>query len=75
MKVTRVPIRRLEPGTSFTEVHLAGDAGIHHPLKRAVHRGATDSRMLAVDKADEQVEALFEPQFDKEDVWTNYETK
>ncbi len=57
MKVTRVPIRRLEPGTSFAEVHLARNAGVHHPLQRAVHRSATDARMLAVDEADEIVGA------------------
>ena len=43
MEVARMPVRVLEPEPAFAEVHLAGDAGVHHPLQRAVDGGAADA--------------------------------
>ena len=57
VEVPRVPVGRLEPRASFAEVHLAGESLVHHPLQRAIHRGAADSRILAVHEADEIVGA------------------
>ena len=46
MEVPWMSERRLVPGTAFTEIHLAGDAGFDHPLQRAVDRRAPDAGRL-----------------------------
>src|SRR5262245_55944317 len=53
----RMPVRRLETRPAFAEVDLARDAGIDHPLERAVDGGAADARILPVHEADEIVRA------------------
>ena len=58
MEVPRVPVRVLEPEAPFAEVDLARDAGVHHPLQRAVDGGAADAAdVLAADQVDEIVGA------------------
>src|SRR6185369_14752715 len=57
VEVARLAIRMLETESTFAEIHLAGDAGVNHPLQRAVHRGATDSAVFAPDEIDEIVSA------------------
>ena len=55
MKVPRVPVGVLEAELAFAEVDLAGDAGVDHPLQRAVDGGAADPLILAADEVDEIV--------------------
>ncbi len=55
MEVPRVPVGMLEPEAPLAEVHLAGDAGIDHPLQRAVDGGAADPLILAADQIDQIV--------------------
>ena len=43
MEVARVPVRGLEAEAPFAEIDLAGDAGVDHPLQRAVDGGAADA--------------------------------
>jgi hypothetical protein len=57
MKVPRMTIRGLEPGTPFAEVDLAGDAGGDHPLQRAIERGTADARILAANELEQLVRA------------------
>ena len=57
MEVARVPIRVLEPESSLAEVHLAGDAGVHHPLQRAVDGGSADAVIFVPDELDQIVRA------------------
>src|SRR5215471_3078454 len=57
MKVPRMPVGGLEPGAAFTEIDLARDTGIDHPLQRPVDRRAADTRMLAAYKAEKIVGA------------------
>ena len=47
----------LETETAFAEVNLARNAGIHHPLQRAVDGGAADALVLASDEVDQVVGA------------------
>ena len=47
----------LEAEPALAEIDLAGDARIHHPLQRAVDRGAADPLILALDQIDEIVGA------------------
>ena len=67
MKVARLPVRMLEPKTSLTEVDLAGDARIDHPLERAVNGGATNTMIVAPYEIDEVVGAEM-PFLSQEDV-------
>ena len=53
----RVPVRVLEPEPALAEVHLARDAGVHHPLQRAVDGGAADAMILVADQIDQIVGA------------------
>ena len=55
MKVARMSVRRLEAGAAFTEIDLARDACVDHPLQRAVHGCASDARRLRVHTRDEVV--------------------
>ena len=53
MEVPRVAVGVLEAEPALAEVHLPGDAGVHHPLQRAIDRRAADPRVLAADERDE----------------------
>ena len=57
MKVPRVAVRRLEARAAFAEVDLAGDAGVDHPLQRAVDGRPADARRLAADEIEQIVGA------------------
>ena len=57
VEVPRLPVRVLEPEAALAEVDLAGDAGVHHPLQRAVDGGAADAVVFALDEVDEVVGA------------------
>ena len=57
MKVPRVAVRRLETRTPFAEVDFARDAGVDHPLQRAVDGRAADAGVLAADEVEEVVGA------------------
>ena len=48
-------IGMLETELPFAEIDLAGDAGVHHPLERAVDGRAADPLILAPDEIDEIV--------------------
>ena len=49
MEVARLPVGVLEPRAPLTEVDLAGDARVHHPLQRAVDGGAADATVVLAD--------------------------
>jgi hypothetical protein len=55
MEVSRVAVRVLEAEAAFAEIHLAGDAGVHHPLQRAVNGGPADPLIFALGQRDEIV--------------------
>src|SRR4051812_46472610 len=57
MEVPRVPVRVLEPETAFAEIDLAGNAGVHHPLQRAVDGGAADALVLTARDVEQVVRA------------------
>ena len=52
-----MPVRVLEAEAAFAEIDLAGDSRIHHPLQRAVDRGAADAAIFLADEIDEIVGA------------------
>ena len=47
-----MPVGRFESRSPFAEIDLAGDAGIDHPLERAVDRRAADACVFAPDEVD-----------------------
>ena len=57
MEVARLAVGMLEPEAAFAEIDLAGDAGVDHPLQRAVDGGAADAVIFAPDEIDEIVGA------------------
>ena len=57
MKMARMAVGRLEARTALAEIDLAGDAGVDHPLQRAVDGGAADARILAAHEIAEIVRA------------------
>ena len=57
MEMFWMPVRRLEPETAFAEVDLARDAGVDHPLQRAVDGGAADAGKLGAYETEEIVGA------------------
>ena len=57
VEVPRLAVGVLEPEAAFAEVDLAGDAGVHHPLQRAVDGGAADALIFLADQIDEIVGA------------------
>ena len=57
MKVARVAVRVLETEAAFAEIDLAGDPRVHHPLQRAIDRGAADAAIFFADEIDEVVRA------------------
>ena len=69
MKVARMAVRRLEARSAFAEIDLAGDAGVDHPLQRAVDGRAADPGLLAADEIEQIVgaEMPFLPQEDLQD--------
>ena len=70
MEMARLTVRVLETEPPFTEVHLAGDAGVHHPLQRAVDRGPADPMVFLADEVDQIVgaEVAFLAQEDVDDL-------
>ena len=50
-------VRVLEAELALAEIHLARDARIHHPLQRAIDRGAADALIFATDQVDQIVGA------------------
>ena len=50
MEMPWMPVGRFESRATFAEIDLAGDAGVDHPLQRAVDRGAADPRVFLVDE-------------------------
>ena len=57
VKVARMAVGVLEAEPAFAEIDLAGDARLHHPLQRAVDRGAADPLIFALDQVDQIVGA------------------
>ena len=57
VEVARMAVRRLEARAPFAEIDLARDAGVHHPLQRAIDRRAADAGILAADEIEEIVGA------------------
>ena len=57
VEVPRLAVRVLEPEPSLAEVHLARDAGVDHPLQRAVDGRAADAMVVLADQIDEIVGA------------------
>ena len=57
MEVPRMPVRVLEAEAAFAEVDFPRDAGVHHPLQRAVDRRPADAMVFALDQIDEIVGA------------------
>ena len=57
MEMSRMPVGRLEARAPFAEIDFAGDAGVDHPLQRAVDRRAADPRRLAADEIEQIVRA------------------
>jgi len=55
VEVTRMAVRGLVAGSTLTKIDLARNAGFDHPLQRAVHSGAADSRHLTTDEIEEIV--------------------
>ena len=52
-----MPVRVFEPEVALAEVDAARDAGVDHPLQRAVDGRAADPRVLRADQLDELVRA------------------
>ena len=57
VEVTRLTVRMLEPEAALAEVDLARDAGVDHPLQRAVDGRAADAMIVLADQIDEIVGA------------------
>ena len=57
MEVSGVAVRVLEPETALAEVDLPGDAGVDHPLQRAIDGGAADALVFLAHQVDEIVGA------------------
>jgi hypothetical protein len=57
VKVPGVAVRVLEPVLALAKVDLARDAGVHHPLQRAVDGGAADLLVVLVDQLHQLVGA------------------
>ncbi|MNC86243.1 hypothetical protein D3C83_18870 [compost metagenome] len=67
VEVARLAVRMLEPEASFAEVDLARDAGVDHPLQRAVDGRAADALVFLANLVDEIVGAEM-PLLAQEDV-------
>ena len=57
MEMPGLPVGMLEAESPFTEIDAAGDAGVHHPLQRAVDGGSADAVTFFADEIDEIVGA------------------
>src|SRR5215212_10112116 len=57
MKVPGVAVRLLETEAPLPEIHLPGNAGFGHPLKRAVNRRPADAMVFLANEVDEIVGA------------------
>ena len=57
VEVPRLPVRVLEAEAAFAEIDLARNAGVDHPLQRAVDGRAADPLVFAADEIDEIVGA------------------
>ena len=57
MEMTRLTVRVLEAEPPLAEIDLARDAGVHHPLQRAVDGGAADAVVVLANQIDEIVGA------------------
>ena len=57
MEMPRLAVRVLEAEPALAEIDLARDAGVHHPLQRAVDGGAADAMIVLADQIDEVVGA------------------
>src|SRR6185436_11036991 len=57
MKMARLPVRMLEPEAPFTEIDFAGDAGVDHPLQRAIDGRAADAVVFPTNQIDEIIRA------------------
>ena len=67
VEMPRVPVGVLEPEAPLAEVDLPRDAGVDHPLQRAVDGRAADPLVLAPDQIDQVVGAEM-PLLAQEDV-------
>src|SRR5688572_33250352 len=57
VEVARLSVRVLKAETPLAEIHLPCDAGVDHPLQRAVDRGPADAMIVAPDEIDKVVRA------------------
>ena len=57
MEVPRVPVGVFEAEPAFAEIDLAGDAGVDHPLQRAIDGRPADAMVFALDQIDQIVRA------------------
>ena len=57
MEVTRLSVRMLEAEPSLAEIDLAGDAGIDHPLQRAIDGRTADAMIVVSDQINQIVGA------------------
>jgi hypothetical protein len=57
MVVPRVAVGGLEAKTALTEIHLPGDASLHHPLERPVQGGTADALIVTPDEFEQVVGA------------------
>src|SRR6185295_3686516 len=53
VEMARVTVRVLEPEAPFSEINLARDARIHHPLQRAVDGRPADAMVLSPQEIDQ----------------------
>jgi hypothetical protein len=57
VEVAGVAVGRLEARAAFTEIDLAREPRVDHPLQRAVDRGAADAAILAAHEVEQIVRA------------------
>jgi hypothetical protein len=71
MKVAGLSIGVFEAEPAFTEIDLARDARVHHPLQRAIHGGAADPLILVTNQVNEIIGAqvTFLPQEHVDDLF------
>src|SRR5262245_28030509 len=55
VKVARLPVRVLEAEAAFTEINLARNPGVDHPLERPIDGRPADALIFAADDVDEIV--------------------
>ena len=57
MEMPGLPVGVLEPESALTKIHFAGDAGVDHPLQRAIHRCPADAMVVVPNEIDQVVGA------------------